>query len=226
MGGGMCAREPIATDASLCTSLPLSKYVAQLDPGEYRIRIHYSDWDSIGDADGFLGVVTVASPQFTIRVLPRVIETTHEGQAQLAALADALPVKGPVQVLEGAYGEWAHEFVPPDSAAGKLSAAGWSAVPVLVRFVGRPDAHQMRRAWAFAVLHGITGRLAPTASNVIGDFSTHSDGFRRVTGGGFSQSSQTVTTPRGADAIDPAAQAAFAQAWAKVAAVVELKETK
>ncbi len=224
-GGGMFARERKASGEGLGTKLPLSRYVAQLDPGEYRVRIHYSDWAHIADPDAFLGAVTVTSEAFTIRVLPRVIETTHDEQARLAALAEELPAKGPVQVLEGRYGPWAHTFVPPDSAAGRLLDAGWTALPALAKFASRSDADPLRRAWAFAVLHGITGRLAPTRTNVIGDFETHSESFSGLTGGGFSRSSSSVTTA-GRPTIDSAAQADMATAWAKIATVVQLKETK
>jgi hypothetical protein len=222
MGGGMYARERLAPGEALGTELPFANYVAPLPPGEYRAVIRYSDVGGISAADGHLGSVTVVSEAFAFRVEPLRVETTADEQRRLAALAEKLPAKGPVQVLNGAYAEWAFEFVPPDSAAGQLLAADREAVAVLVRFVQRKDADPVRRAWGFALLYSIVGQLDPVGTGAIGGYEVHSGGMRRFTGGGWTM----VSGSSDGGTIDAAAQDALAASWAKIARGIEVRETK
>lgn len=118
-----------------------------------------------------------------------------------------------MKFVEGTYGAWAHEYVSPDSAAGRLLVAGWQSVRVLAEFAARKDAEPTRRAWAFGVLYGIAGHLDPTTTRAMGAYEEHAIGFIG-TGGRF--------RPK----VDPVAQDQLAEMWATIVRGVEWRETK
>jgi len=214
--GGLEAREPLAPNGAIDAALPLSRYLAPLPPGKYQSRIYYSDVMAIAGPDEHIGVVAIESDPFELHVLPRVVETSNEEQARFASLIDALPSKAPVQILVGRYGSWADGFVPPQSPAGKLFEAGWRAVPALISYVRRKDGDPVRKGWAFAILYSATGWFKP--EDAVGDYEEHWCETETVGGGGMTANSRT-----GSGAVSAETQAAFAAAWAKVAAAIEVR---
>lgn len=130
-------------------------------PGEYSIVLHYSDAMSIDAADSYLHTFTLASDPIKMTVVARRVSSTESEQTRLALIATELPTESEVDVFLRGYGPWAHSQVAPDSVPGRLLDAGWAAVPALVRMVSDRAQPGTRRAWGFAVLHGITGLLNP-----------------------------------------------------------------
>lgn len=170
--GGLTARQALAPTQEIDLQVPLSRYVLVLPPGRYRARLHYSDFADIAGPDGFLDSVTVRSDWFDIEVAERSIATSEKLQSELYQMAEALPTAGPVQILSGCtYGPWAHAKIDPNSAAGKLLARGWEAVPCLIRVSNDERFEIQQRGWALSLLYAISDTLPPHLA--LGDYDEH-----------------------------------------------------
>ena len=217
MGGGISSRRPLAPRESIAQTLPMSEYVGPLAPGEYRVRIHYHDSSEIAHPGAYPGHVTIDSDEIVLRVLPRVVETTPAEQERLARLVESLPSSGKAVLLEEPYGPWAHGVIAPDSAAGRLLAAGWKAVPALLRLAASESADPARRASAFALLASISDAFAACLDySVLGGCDRYRlrDGRAEIGGGS------------GVSRVDAVRQTQNAAEWTKLASGVEFRETR
>ena len=111
----------------------------------------------------------------------------------------------------------AHDFIPPDSPAGKLLAAGWPAVPDLIEAALAKETVAEQRAWALSILYGITGRNNPMdVPEILGPCEYRSSGW--VVRGGYAEGSGIMGAGSGSGALlagkaDPRKQQDFAARW-------------
>jgi hypothetical protein len=222
MGGGMYSVRPIAFGESFTAELDISYYVDIDEPGEYTLRILYSDSAPIADlnrTETLDGLVLYQSLPIRLTVLPIKIQRSEAQQADTEQWIGRLPADGKARVLVGDYNPSLAEvadFIPPDTAAGRLLALGWPAVPQLIAASIVADTPPVRRAWILGLLYCITGRNDPTQeAGVLGDFEHRYSGSWTMGGpegggmAGFVR--RSVTSVDGT--IDPAKQQNFARRW-------------
>jgi len=158
-GGGMGSSRTIEPEGSAESSIDLRYFLERPRAGEYRARLHHHHghggsyaW-SKGPLDGW---IVTSSPEFTLRVLPRVIRLNASERARLRALFDSLdPHATRPLVCE----PWHPDPVfqdGPRSPADELFGAGWTSVPVLLDVLDERDSTPEAKAWALALLASIT----------------------------------------------------------------------
>jgi hypothetical protein len=162
------------------TSLHMRSFVEVPEPGEYRVQILYHDSIEIAAEDFVAGRNMCRSPVLRLRVKRRVVELSDAERADLKKWLEALDEKGPVQVVGGPYGKWAHALVPPETPAGRLLTAGWKAVPVLLDGLTDERLTDKRRAWFLALLWSIIGgHDSPWyPEEVLGDYQSVQAGWQ------------------------------------------------
>lgn len=216
-GGGLSHMGVLKSGESWDTVIPMRKFI-ELPPGDYTVTVEYHDDLTISGYAHTAGLLVCRSEPFKLHVQPRVIDVTKKDREAAKAAVAALGDKGPVFVLDGTYGKDDHDFIKPDSAAGKLLALGWRAVPALLDELDR-DLTPQRRAWVFAMLFSITSWNDPyPVSGVLGECKLRGRGWA-VSGGrngkvyamGLGSSSGVMVLR--SDQLDEAAQKEFATKW-------------
>ncbi len=176
-GGGLYHMSVLKHEESWETVLPMRKFI-HLPPGDYTVVIQYHDDETISGRPRTEELVVCRSEPIKLHLQPRVIDVTGKDREAAKAAAAALGEKGPVRILEGTYGKDAHDFVGPDSAAGKLLALGWRAVPALLDALEDDKAAPQRCAWTFAVLYSITGWNDPRDEDgVLAEYESRGGGW-------------------------------------------------
>src|SRR5262249_27550126 len=156
IGGGIYAMAVLKPGESWGTALPMRNFI-DLPPGDYTAVVQYHDEETIAGLPDTKGLLVCQSEPFKLHVQPRVIDVTRADRAAAREAIAALPDKGPVQILEGPYGEDARGFIGPDSGAGRLLALGWRAVPALLDALDDEAAPGQRRGGAVALPPPATG---------------------------------------------------------------------
>lgn len=212
-GGGLFNEGELASGARWKTSLRMESFVAALPPGQYSIRILYHDSVCIADEADVDGLILFSSDPITLTVLPMEIPQGDVDAAKVRELLASIDDKRKPKVVAGTYGKWAHEFLSPDSAQGKLLALGLPAVPPLLETLEDPKLTTTRRAVVLSLLFSLTGQVDPRdATGVLGNFDS-AQGPWAISNGestSFGWGSSSVIL---SGAIDETAQKTFAKRW-------------
>jgi hypothetical protein len=217
MGGGISGSDILAYGESWATRLELSSFVWIEQPGEYTAEILYHDEYTIADYGSIEGLILSKSAPFKISVRPVTVQLHAKDREDITRWIGNLLDKGPVKIVAGIYGEWAHDFVVPQTPAGKLLASGWDAVPDLISAAVAEETPATRRAWILAILFSLTGRNDPSAEpGVIGPYQSRSADW--VVRGGYDEGAGVMglgsgSTKAAEGTIDPKKQLEFAARW-------------
>jgi hypothetical protein len=220
-GGGILHTTTLKPGETWDTTLPMASYVQYPPPGKYRLKVLFSDRESIVDKGDISNVVCCESKtiDFVMAKLPTKISAVDA--AVVRRLIADLDEKKPVRLVAGTYGAWAHDLVSKDSPAGQLMALGPIAVPQIVEATQDKSLSPEKRAWQLAILYSITGQNDPRGplgiSGILGDYESR-EGPWQVFGskegefpqGGFGYSE--TGSFRGGK-IDTKAQFEFASIW-------------
>lgn len=216
-GGGITRTGVLKAGESWDIALAMRSFI-DLPPGDYTVAVQYHDELTISTHRDPANVVVCRSRPFKLHVQPRVIDVTTADRAAAAAAVAALGDAKRVKILTGSYGPADHDFIPPDSAAGRLLALGWPAVPTLLDALADDKLTLQRRAWVFAVLFGITNWNDPRdVHGLFAGYDSRGGGWfvgggknGDVTAMGFGDGSRESM---GGGSFDAAAQQAFAKKW-------------
>ena len=215
--GGISMRWTLKYGESWTTQLRMADHVDVDVPGEYTVRIQYHDHVWLGDVAETTGLICCQSIPFELTVRPIEVTLSAAERKRCTELIAALPAKGSLRILGGAYPEEGNTFLPPDSPAGGLRKLDWKAVPSLIRAANNTKLHEVQRAWALALLFSISGRHDPRrAPGVIGPYEYRHSGW--ITFGGETDGGASMSFSSGSESIhigriDAAKQLAFAKRW-------------
>lgn len=226
MGGGLFNWTTLEPGQGWETTLKMSSFVETLEPGEYQIRVLYHSELTIVDWEFVAGLVTCRSEPIKLKVARRSIQISDQQQQAVAKLLKEFDNKQPCKVVDGKYGEWAHNFIIPDTDYGRLLTLDWVAVPALIDDLEQSDSPE-RRAHMLALLFSITGENDPNSGNplglprrsALGPCSVLKSGWRvwskgRGDDGGGSGGFGFSSGPRAYESkLDPQAQDAFVKKW-------------
>lgn len=215
--GGMMTWETLEFGESWVATMDLANYAVIDKPGTYTVQILYHDSINIDGMKTVDGLICCRSVPIKLTVKPIEVEVTKMERKQMAEWIAKLPDKGRVKLHGGSYGEQSHQFIPPDTPAGRLLAAWWKAVPQLIRAANSKDINPRRRAWALGLLASIAGQHDPREeSGVLPAYEYRHSGWVSLggfagdrMGGGLGWSSMSVPTGK----IDPKKQLLFAKRW-------------
>ncbi|MFK7820842.1 MAG: hypothetical protein AB8G99_19165, partial [Planctomycetaceae bacterium] len=149
------------------TSLPLADFVPQLQPGDYAVRVLYHDHQCIADHDSTEDLICCQSREYELIIEERTVRQTEEEAAAMATLLTQLDRSQHIRIVEGPYGEWAHDFIPPESVLGQILTTGWKAVPALLDELENESQTLAERAHTLAILFSITGQVDPRGEAII-----------------------------------------------------------
>jgi hypothetical protein len=227
VGGGIFTFGELAPGERWKTKLQMASFVAALPPGRYAIRLLYHDSVCIADEDAIDGLIVSSSAPVTLTIKPLELATDDVvSGATLKGLLAGAEQAGRLRVVAGTYGAWAHKFVPPESAQGKILAMGLGAVPPLLDELENPQNTPARRALIFSLLFSLTGQNDPReAGGALGAHES-ADGPWAVwgDGGGGIGLGGSMLVPAGT--IDPEAQNAFAKRWMPWKQYVRIKPAR
>jgi len=147
--------------------LPMRDYIASLDRGDYTVWVQFADEGGFSNARDLRGRVYWSSNPLSRRVGPRRILLTKEEDGILRAAFRALPEKGPIRFVAGTPVDEHTEFIRRDSPEATLLRAGWRSAPALLDALVAPDLSPRRRAWALALLFGVSGVIDPRPGGVV-----------------------------------------------------------
>jgi hypothetical protein len=213
MGGGLFNEGELTPGARWKTSLRMESFVAALPPGQYTIRSLYHDSVCIADEADVDGLIVFSSDPITLTVLPLEIPQADVDAAKVRQLLESIDDKRKLKVVAGTYGKWAHEFLSPDSAQGKLLSLGLPAVPPLLETLEDSTLTPTRRAVVLSLLFSLTGQVDPRgAAGVLGNFDS-AEGPWAISNDESTSFGWGSTSVFLSAAIDETAQKTFANRW-------------
>jgi len=186
-GGGISRSGELEFGRKWETKINLQAFVDFPKPGKYDAEIMYHDQNTIAFADDVNGLIVAKSRKFEIEILTVEITVTKAQQSKVLLWISEIDGRSKQKIIAGSYGEWAHEFVPPDSPSGKILTMGLAAVPVLIDQLEREESTQMR-AIILGFLFSSTGQFDPRGCKLtrfgspIGDYQCQ-EGSWAVFGG-------------------------------------------
>jgi hypothetical protein len=185
MGGGLSSTGRLKFKEEMRNGLSLSQFVPTLVPGSYTIRIFYSDSVCIADTTCLDGLILCQSDVTKLIVDPPKLHLTPETRRAIERELAKIDGTGHLKIIAGTYGQWAHDFVAPDSPQAKILQMGMDAIPVLIDALDNPKLDVHRRAEILSLLFSLTGENDPRDYPwVIGGYSAMS-GPWSVRGEGF-----------------------------------------
>jgi hypothetical protein len=196
----------------------MSKYI-DLEPGDYVLHIQYHDTATIADMESTGALDVLQSDGIRLHVQPRVIDLARKEKDEARLSVAALDGKMPLRILVGSYGSEAHDFIKPDSPAGRVLALRWKAVPALLEALADDKLTPEKRGWILSLLFSITGRQDPRWPNgVLIRYQWREEGWRLAGGLDGKQTSAGfgfggTGWSWGWGDIDVARQREFAKQW-------------
>lgn len=226
--GGLLDYRDLKPGEAWKTELDLASYLSLPSPGTYRVRIQYHDRQYISDLDDVSRFIVCASREITIKAEPRTIRLSAEERKEISGWIRDLDPKEALKVLAGAYTEDCHDFIPPNSPAGKLLAAGWKSVPDLVEEASKEDLNPRKRAWLFSLLFTVTRLNDPREVDALGPYASRNRGWAVVGGFGEPELRGFGGFEEGAAGgrMDPEAQRKLAERWRATLQGVRVEEAR
>lgn len=187
--GGLFRQTTLKPGEGWQTTLNMASFVETLQPGEYRIRVLYHnrltimDWESVAD------LIVCQSEPIKLTVKRRSIPLTKMQQQEIRELLARFDDRQACKIIQGKYGQWAHEFIDPKSDYGRLLTLGWLAVPTLIEELELQGQVPERRAHLLSLLFSITGENNPRSPTPFGFGESTSLGTYSILEQGWSVSS-------------------------------------
>jgi hypothetical protein len=164
--GGALTFTSLKPGATWAKVLDMRDYFGSLDCGVYTARAQYGEDAMFSNSRDIRGRVCYSSEPFTLSVVPRRITLTRVEDRTVRRAIDALPDSRPVRFVVGTPVEDHGDFISAESPEGVLLRTGWKAVPALLDALESRNATSHRRAWALALLFGISGAIDPRPMSV------------------------------------------------------------
>jgi hypothetical protein len=248
IAGGQFQEGVLERGESWETVLDLRRFIVAPPPGLYSLQVFYHNTRRIAHRTDLSGLIVCRSAPIVLEVEQTVIDLTKsEHQTAQAWIAQIDPEKElvgvagrnanqgnnfnaifarldvgiKVKVIAGTYGEWAHEFIPPNSPQGKLLAMGLKSAPALIEALQQQQATTVeKRAWILALLYSLTGERDPREASAVGWYEALEGPWQVYGGkpgegeaGGFGFASKMIGGPADGK-INAKAQQELAKQWA------------
>ena len=166
--------------------LDMRDYISALDCGVYTVRAQYGEDAMFSNARDLRGRICYSSEPFSLSVGLRRITLTRAEDKAVRTACNSLPDSGPVRFVVGTAVEEHEAFIAGDSPEGVLLRSGWKAVPALLDELEIQNASLRRRAWALALLFGISGANDPRPMSVFsGNFEGIDNEDSEISEGGL-----------------------------------------
>ncbi|MCA9264525.1 MAG: hypothetical protein KDA60_11775, partial [Planctomycetales bacterium] len=150
IGGGQSYQRPLGPGETWNTTLDVRRFIATPLPGRYTVQILYHNTRTIANESDITGLIVTKSKSFPMTVTKHAIELTPSDQRAAKALIEKLPEDAALKVVAGSYGPWAHQFVPPDSTAGRLLSMRMKGVPAMVDALDSNNVSANQRAHSYS----------------------------------------------------------------------------
>ena len=171
-GGGLSQSGVLRHGESWQTVLDMRRFIMAPAPGRYSLQVLYHDTRTIADSDDRSGLIVCRSDPIPFIVEPVVIHLTDvERRAAMRWIA-AIDAEKELKIVDGTYGEWAHEFISPRSPQGKLLGMDLKSIPPLVDALRQKELPVDKRAWIHSLLFSLTGEHDPRYESRLGDYES------------------------------------------------------
>ncbi len=177
MGGGIFSELMLEPGKSWETQLELRNFISLPPPGTYTMRVQYHNFRVIASLDELDDLVFFQSDPIPVRV-ERISIPHREGlHSDVMNLLNELDPKAPINLVAGTYGEWAHDFLAPDTIQAQILSMGLPAVPTLIQALEQQDLSPRKKAHVFALLFSLTGEHDPRNTTALGNCNYVSRGW-------------------------------------------------
>ena len=187
IGGGQYREDLLGYGQSWETSLNLRSFIEVPPPGKYRLTVQYHNTQSIAGKDDIEYLIVSQSKPVHFTVKPLTIELGKADRELVSGWISALEGNQKLKIVAGTYGEWAHEFILPDSPEGKLLSMGPKAIPTMINSLHHPDMTVRKKAWLLGILFSLTSENDPRSSSAVGPFEFWASGWE-IWGGSNAES--------------------------------------
>ena len=169
-GGGLHSEGTLNFAEAWETTLYLGSYVENPMPGKYTLQVQYHNVKTIAGCQSVSNFIVSVSEPIPVVVRPLLVSVSDQERRKTVEAIERLPDKGPVKVVVGPYGRWAHDFVSQESPQGELLELGMPAAPALCTALNNPDCSAELRAQIFSILYTITGQNDPRRCSSLGSY--------------------------------------------------------
>lgn len=176
MGGGLSTRRMLQPGEVWKTELILEHLLEVDRPDQFQMEVLYSNNEVILTLPDLEGLVVYRSSPIEIDIQPIQVDTSVEESSLVDRLIDEIDPEELPHVLQGDYGRWAYDFLPPETPQARLLQIGLPAIPGLVAKLNQSTSPQ-QRAHCLATLYSITGQKNPRYARVLSDYRYLIDGW-------------------------------------------------
>jgi hypothetical protein len=169
-GGGQFTEGTLKHGESWETTIDMREFIESPAPGRYEVQVLYHNTRTILFSDDISGLIVSRSEKMPLVVAPTVIELTEKQRRLANDWIAALEPTEPYKVVAGTYGKWAHNFIRPESPAGKLLSNGLKSAPPLVEALRNETMSVEKRAWILSLLYSVTGLNDPCQRSALGSY--------------------------------------------------------
>ncbi|MDB4439470.1 hypothetical protein N9153_00955 [Planctomicrobium sp.] len=228
VGGGISGEGILEYGKSWETSLDVRSFIELPPPGKYTLTVQYHNTLTIAGQANVKGLIVSRSNPVPFSVEPLTITYSPADERTVRNLVADLDGSRNLKIVAGTYGEWAHEFIPPDSPVGKLLNMGFPAVPTIIELLHDKTMTKEKRAWLLGILFSLTSENDPRDSSALGGHEYWESGWQIWGGqpgespaGGMSFGSKGSV---GAGESDSKAQKKLITTWDNWLAKVKVEE--
>ncbi|MEM7476094.1 MAG: hypothetical protein AAF483_13955 [Planctomycetota bacterium] len=162
MGGGIYSERLLEPGDSFKAKLNIKDYVQLEQPGIYRVEVLYHNAVTIADIEDHQELdkfILFRSKPFEIDVKKGPLITLEISEKEAASSREYVQQLNEnlhLRILTEKYGRQHHDFIKPDSPAGKLLQMEWKAVPAMIETLRDKELSDRKRAWLLCLLYSIT----------------------------------------------------------------------
>lgn len=214
-GGGLYQTGVLSHGESWETAIDARRFIAAPLPGRYTLQVLYHNTRTIADQKDLSGLIVCESAELPLVVDPTVIELAEAERRAAAKWIAEINAREKLKVVAGTYGEWAYDFLPPESPQGKLLDMGLKSAPSLIDALRDDALRPEKRAWILSLLFSITGEHDPRAGSILGTYE-YLEGPWEVWSGKPGESSDGFASPargRSLGGTIPEAQRKLSGKW-------------
>jgi len=181
-GGGIYTEGTLKQGESWSTVIDMREFIEAPLPGRYQLQVLYHNTRTILYSEDLSGLIVCRSDEIPMALSPTVIRLTTQQQRSAQEWIAALAPTKRAKVVAGTYGEWAHDFIRPESPPGKLLSMGLNSAPPLIEALRGETISAEKRAWLLSLLYSVTGLNDPRRGSALGSYE-YVEGPWQVWGG-------------------------------------------
>ncbi|MEM7454177.1 MAG: M56 family metallopeptidase [Planctomycetota bacterium] len=160
IGGGISSQRMLEPGESWETELITGHMVDVPHAGHYKLQVQYSNVNTIIQEPSVDGLIVSTSEPALVFVEPLTVVPDEGLDERIRAILGEIDLESLPHLLQGDYGRWAWDFLPPESPYAQIIQIGAPAIPVVASLLEQSES-TAHRAHCIALLYSLTGKKEP-----------------------------------------------------------------